>query len=70
MKPNCLNYGYPRANYELDADLHGVLIELGFDPTNNDSNVYVLNNELGKTIIARAVDNMPLCYPGGNAMRH
>ena len=43
-------------------------MDLGFVPKNYDSNVYVLNNDIGKAILARAVDDMPMCYTGGKAM--
>ena len=68
MKPKAFIYGHPRANPEFNADLHEVLTDLGFLPTNYDSNVYVLNNDIGKAILARAVDDMPMCYTGGQAM--
>lgn len=48
MKPKGLNYCRPRENPEINADLHEVLIDFGFAQTNYDSNVYVLDNHLGK----------------------
>ena len=48
MAPKGFIYGHPRANPEFNADLHEVLIDLGFVPTNYDSNVYVLDIDLVK----------------------
>ena len=42
---------------------------MGFIPCTYDSNVYVLDNHLGKAILARAVDDMPTIHNGGEAMR-
>ena len=68
-KPEAFIYGHPLANPEFNADLHELLISLDFVPTTYDSNVYVLDNELGKAIIARAVDDMPTFHTGGKAMQ-
>jgi hypothetical protein len=68
-QPSAFVYGHPLANPEFNADTHTVLIKLGFIPCTYDSNVYVLDNHLGKAILARAVDDMPTIHNGGDAMR-
>ena len=66
---NAFVYGHPLANPEFNADTHALLIKLGFIPCTYDSNVYALDNHLGKAILARAVDDMPTFRNGGDAMR-
>ena len=56
-QPNAFVYGHPLANPEFNVDTHALIIKLGFIPCTYDSNVYVLDNHLGKAILARAVDN-------------
>lgn len=50
-----------RVNPEFNADLHEVLIDLKFLPTNCYSNVYAFDNEFDKSVMARAIVYMPLC---------
>ena len=55
-------------NPEFYVDLHKMLTDLGVVPKIYDSNVYVLINYIGKTILVRAVDDMPMRYTGGKVM--
>ena len=68
-KPSAFVYGHPLANPEFNADTHVVLTGMGFVPCTYDSNVYLLDNDYGKAILARAVDDFPTFHTGGQPMQ-
>ena len=59
-QPESFVYGHPLANINFNKDSTEVLLDLGFVPTNYDSNVFVLHHPtFGRAILGRAVDDMP-----------
>ena len=69
IKPDAFIYGHPLANPAFGADLHELLTDIGFTPTNFDSCVYVLRHALGTVILATAVDDMPAFLSGPPALK-
>ena len=70
MKPEGFGYGHPLAGIEWHTDMKEVLIQMGAKPTNFDPDVYVVENDIGKAILAVAVDDIPTIYTGGEKMKN